>query len=450
MVSPFSPRRWSQPPIHRQRRKVRPEVQVLEGRSLLSGYQQINLVGYQPGMAPHTDPNLNGWGMDFAPGGPFCVADTTPGVATFYDASGQVLPQVVTIPAAPSQPLGPVGRPTGVVYNPTSDFVISENGKSAPAEFLFDARDGTISGWNPAVDPDHAIIMVDNSTESPSCADYTGLVIAQNSQGQNVLYAADFHNNKIDMFDGSFHSLGSFTDPSVPTQYPGHTAWQVEDLNGQLWVTYASHKPGPYGGAVDIFDTDGNLLTPNHFTANAPGAGPLENPWGIVQAPAKFGAFSNDILIGNVEGDGNINAFDPATGAFLGQLQHPDGTPVAIPGLWDLTFGGGSPDNGLSKQLYFDAGPNVPDPAGNGLFGRIIAAGNQRNGQGVGTDNAAVSAAKTAIVGLAPLPSATATDPQATAYGWLIDIAPISSGVFTTLVQQGKSNKTNGETVLGA
>ena len=341
MASLFSPRRRSKPPIGRRRRTVRLELQPLEERSLLSGYQQINLVGYQPGMAPHTDPNLNGWGMDFAPGGPFCVADTTPGVATFYDRSGQVLPQVVTIPAAPSQPLGPVGRPTGVVYNPTSDFVISENGKSAPAEFLFDARDGTISGWNPAVDPDHAIIMVDNSTESPSRADYTGLVIAQNSQGQNVLYAADFHNNKIDMFDGGFHSLGSFTDPNVPAQYPGHTAWQVEDLNGQLWVTFASHKPGPYGGVVDIFDTDGNLLTPNHFAANAPG-GPLANPWGIVQAPAHFGTFSNDILIGNVEG-GDIDAFDPATGAFLGSLQKPDGTPIAIPGLWDLAFGAGSP-----------------------------------------------------------------------------------------------------------
>jgi len=433
----------------RRRRTAHLEVQPLEQRSLLSGYQQINLVGYQDGMASHTDPNLNGWGMDFAPGGPFCVADTTPGVATFYDASGQVLPQVVTIPAAPSQPLGPVGRPTGVVYNPTSDFVISANGKSAPAEFLFDARDGTISGWNPAVDPDHAIIMVNNSTESPSRADYTGLVIAENSQKQNVLYAADFHNNKIDMFDGGFHSLGSFTDPNVPAQYPGHTAWQVEDINGQLWVTYASHKPGPYGGAVDIFDTDGNLLTPNHFAANLPGAGHLENPWGIVQAPAKFGAFSNDILIGNVEGDGNINAFDPVTGAYLGQLQHPDGTPVAIAGLWDLTFGGGSPDNGLSKQLYFDAGPNVPNPAGNGLFGRIIAAGSEGNVQRASTDGAAVPAAKSTIAGLGPLPPTSGASPQATAYGWLIDLGPPSGAVFTTLVHQGKGNKTGWEAVLG-
>jgi hypothetical protein len=199
---------------------------------------------------------------------------------------------------------------------------------------------------------------------------------------------------------------------------------------------------------VDIFDTDGNLLTPNHFTANAPG-GPLANPWGIVQAPADFGAFSNDILIGNVEG-GDIDAFDPATGAFLGQLQHPDGTPISIPGLWDLTFGGGSPDDGLSKQLYFDAGPNVPNPAGNGLFGRIIAAGNQGNGQGAGTDGASVLTARSTIAGLAPVRPASAAVPQATAYGWLIDIAPTSGGVFMTIVHQGKGNKTGWEVGLGA
>jgi hypothetical protein len=149
----------------------------------------------------------------------------------------------------------------------------------------------------------------------------------------------------------------------------------VEEIGGRLWVTYAAHKPGPFGGVVDVFDTDGHLLTPSHFAANAPGAGPLESPWGIVQAPADFGAFSNDILIGNVEGAGNINAFDPATGAYLGPLTHPDGTPVAIAGLWDLTFGGDSPANGLAKQLYFNAGPNAVSMAGNGLFGRIIAAG---------------------------------------------------------------------------
>jgi uncharacterized protein (TIGR03118 family) len=399
---PTAPRRHK---AHRTiafpRRCFRPRIEILEDRIVLSGYQQLNLVGYLPGMAPHTDPNLNGWGMDFAPDGPFCVADTFRGAATFYDRSGDVLPQVVTIPAAPSHPLGPVGRPEGLVYNPTADFVISEDGRSAPAVFLFATRDGTISGWNPAVDPDHAIIMVDNSTEAHP-ANYTGLVIAQNSYGQNVLYAADFgrsnsnSNNRVDMFDGSFQSLGYFTDPNVAVQYPGYNAWQVEEVNGQLWVAFAIHTP-PNGGVVDIFDTDGHLLTPNHFTANAGGAGPLENPWGIVQAPAHFGAFSNDILIGNVEGDGNINAFDPTTGAFLGPLRHPDGTPIAIPGLWDLTFGGGSHVNGRTNQLFFDAGPNLPDPPGNGLFGMIFAAG-----RGEGDDADGENAAGRAGPGNAP------------------------------------------------
>jgi uncharacterized protein (TIGR03118 family) len=371
-----------------------PRLELLEDRTVPSGYQQINLLGELPGVAPHTDPNLDGWGMETLPNG-FVVADAPLGVATFYDANGKVLPQVVTVPPAPSQPLGPVGKPRGVVYNSTSEFVISEDGRSAPALVLFGTRDGTISGWNPAVDPDHAIIMVDNSSELPAAynhAMYSSLHIAQNSRGQNVLYAADRGHNRIDMFDGQFHFLGSFTDPHVSVQSPGHPgAWQVEDApNWQLFVLFTM-ETGPFGqsgGIVDIFDTDGHLLTPNHFAANGLGAGPLESPWGIVQAPADFGAFSNDILIGNDEGPGYINAFDPGTGAFLGHLTHADGTPIAIPGLWYLTFGGGTAQTGLTKQLYFDAGPNLEQNLGQGLFGRIIAAG-QGDGQGRSAESAA-------------------------------------------------------------
>src|SRR5262249_11741914 len=132
---------------------------------------------------------------------------------------------------------------------------------------------------------------------------------------------------------------------------------------------------GPHGGVVDVFDTDGNLLTPNHFAANAPGAGPLENPWGITQAPAKFGAYSNDLLIGNVAGAGNINVYDPVPGDYLGQMMQPNGTPIAITGLWDLEFGDGVPDSGKTNQLFFDAGPNAPGVSGYGLFGVIHAAG---------------------------------------------------------------------------
>ena len=138
---------------------------------------------------------------------------------------------------------------------------------------------------------------------------------------------------------------------------------------------------------MDVFNTDGKLLTPNHFAANGPGAGPLQNPWGIVQAPANFGAYSNDLLIGNVAGAGNINVFDPATGAYLGQLDQPDGTPIAITGLWDLEFGDGTPHGGKTNQLFFDAGPNAPGVSINGLFGVIQAAGDQ-GGKGGGDPRA--------------------------------------------------------------
>jgi uncharacterized protein (TIGR03118 family) len=377
-----------------------PRIEILEDRTVPSGYEQINLVGEVPGVAPHTDPNLNGWGMDVAPNGPFAVVDNGVGVASFYDANGKVLPQVVTIPTPPGRPPGPDTTARGVVYNPTSEFVISEDGRSAPAQFLFCTRSGTISGWTPAVDPDHAIILVDNSTEGPSGAWYSGLVIDRNSRGQNVLYAADRANDKVDMFDGAFHFLGSFTDPTVSAYLPTHPgSWQVEDVNGRLFVAFttsAGPASGPFGGVVDVFDTDGHLLTPNHFAANAPGAGPLDSPWGIVQAPADFGPFSNDILIGNVAGAGYVNAFDPATGAFLGRLTKPDGTPIAIPGLWDMTFGGGTPRTGRTNQLYFDAGPTLAQEYGQGLFGRIIVAGE------VGEGNSPDSTAPSVSLSLAP------------------------------------------------
>jgi uncharacterized protein (TIGR03118 family) len=355
---------------------------------VLSGYQQTNLVGYEPGIAHFTDPNLNGWGMVSMPDGSFCVSNAfTTGLATFYDRSGHVLPQTITVPSSSVPTLfgtpGSPGHPTGVVYNPTSDFVISENGVSAPALLIFDTIDGTISGWNPAVDPTHAIVIRD-TWAAGNPAIYTGLEIGQDSAGDNVLYATDFLGDHVEMINGSFTTISTFTDPSVSSFADGSfRAWSVQAVNGNLYVTFASLKDFD-GGVVDVFDVDGNLLTPNHFAANGPGVGgPLQNPWGITQAPAKFGAYSNDVLIGNVAGAGNINVFDPTTGAYLGQLNQPNGTPIAITGLWDLDFGDGTPGSGKTNQLFFDAGPNAPGVSINGLFGVIRAAGDQApNGGG--------------------------------------------------------------------
>jgi uncharacterized protein (TIGR03118 family) len=370
----------------RQRASFRPRPEALEDRWLLSGFQQTNLDGYRPGIAHFTDTNLNAWGMASMPDGSFVVSNTfTTGLATFFSSSGKVLPQTITIPGSASSAIdqalgiGPGGHPTGVVYNPTNKFMISEHGKSAPARLIFDTLDGTISGWNPKVDPTHAIVMADNGAAGDA---YTGLDMAQNSRRQFVLYATDFTQNRVEMFNSDFKAIGTFTDPTVTSIEPSFGTWSVQALNGKLYVTFAS-LADTHGGVVDVFDTDGNLLTPHHFAANAFVAGPLENPWGIIQAPANFGAYSHDLLIGNVAGAGNINVFDPSTGAYLGQLNQPDGTPTAITGLWDLEFGDGTPHGGKTNQLFFDAGPNAPGVSINGLFGVIQPAGHKgRKGGG--------------------------------------------------------------------
>ncbi|PYK76137.1 MAG: TIGR03118 family protein [Verrucomicrobia bacterium] len=359
-------------------------ILVLVSTSATAQYVQTNLVGYQPGIAFYTDRFLNGWGMDTAPDGSFCVANTATGKATFYAQSsralpGKPLPLIITIPPAPSQPFGPVGTPTGVAYNRTNQFVISAHGRTAPARFLFDTLDGTISGWNPEVDPTHAIIVVDNSAEQPFPASYTALLLGRNSHGKAVLYAADsgngpdISNNRIDMFGGQFQTIGSFTDPTVATQYPGNTVFQVEDVDEKIFVTFAGFA-APFGGIVDIFDVDGNLLTPNHFAANAGGQGPLVNPWPIAKAPNNFGKFSGAILIGNVE-DGRINAFNQS-GDFLGTLRHKGGEPIVIPGLWEFIFKQNADCD--CAELFFTAGVNAVDFAGNGLFGIISAADKNR------------------------------------------------------------------------
>jgi uncharacterized protein (TIGR03118 family) len=341
--------------------------------------------------------------MTSMPDGSFCVANTfSTGLATFYDRSGHVLPRTITVPSSAVPTLfgapGSLGHPTGVVYNPTSDFVItSADGKSAPARLIFDTIDGTISGWNPAVDPTHAIVLRDTWAEG-SPAVYTGLQIGH-SAGDNVLYAADFlgpngtptsPQGRVEMIgngvDGSFTTIRTFTDPSVTIFSDGsYGAWSVQAVNDKLYVTFAS-LVDLGGGVVDVFDTDGGNMV--RFAANYAGIGQgsLQNPWGITQAPANFGAYSNDLLIGNVAGAGNINVFDPNTHAYLGQLRQPDGAPIAITGLWDMDFGEGTPDSGKTNQLFFDAGPNHPGDSTGGLFGVIRAAGDQ-GGNGGGPNS---------------------------------------------------------------
>src|SRR5205085_2920948 len=285
---------------------------------------------------------VNPWGIATTPTSPFWVSDNHAGVSTLYDSAGVKQALVVTIPT----PAGgtPPSAPTGVIFNNTTDFQVG----GAAAKFIFVGEDGVVSAWASGSD---AVLMADNSASE---AIYKGLAQGT-SGGANYLYAADFHNGKIDVFDGTFKPAtlaGSFSDPNIPA---GFAPFNVANIGGQLYVTYAKQDEdkeddvaGPGNGYVDIFDTAGNLV--RRFASQ----GALNSPWAVTVAPSGFGPFGGALLIGNF-GDGRINAYDPNTGAWLGALKDGKGNAISIEGLWALKFGNGG-NGGDPFALYFTAG----------------------------------------------------------------------------------------------
>lgn len=285
--------------------------------------------------AKHIDPNLvDAWGLCQGPGGdPVWVSDNGTGLSTVYaQGSGNVEAIVVTIPG---------GNPTGCAYNPTSGFQVTEGSKSGAALFLFDSEPGIISGWSSTVDASNAIVAYDGSGHGSS---YKGLALdASNS----LLFAADFTNDRIEVFNSSFTMTNSFTDKSLKHYGP----FNVALLNGNLYVAFArqgkgiNEKDGPGLGAVDVFSESGTLIQQLVATGGA-----LNAPWGMTIAPSNFNEFAGALLVGNF-GNGWVNAYDLSTGASLGTLNDKKGNPIEIPGLWAL-------DPVPSNDITYSAGPN--------------------------------------------------------------------------------------------
>jgi uncharacterized protein (TIGR03118 family) len=327
-------------------------------------YQQRNLVsdGFVP--ADNKDPNLvNAWGVAFNPFGPVWVADNGTGLSTLYNGDGKPQPLVVQIPAPAGS--GGNGTPTGTVFNGSNDFVVSNGTASGPSRFIFATEDGVIAGWSPAVDMTHAIRAVDNS--STTGAIYKAIALSAGGNG-NLLYAADFHNNKIDVFDRDFKLVSlpgdAFSDPNLPA---GFAPFGLQAIHGDLYVSYAKQDADKHDdvkgkglGFVNVFDPNGHLIR------RLVSQGALNAPWGMVLAPAGFGKFANRLLVGNF-GDGMINAYDLATGRFIGRLKQADRRPVAIDGLWGIAFGNGFANQPVNT-LFFAAGPADES---HGLYGRI-------------------------------------------------------------------------------
>lgn len=325
-----------------------------------NSFDWVNLVSDIDGVGRRTDENLvNPWGLAIAPNGAIWVANNGTGTATVYNSKGKPLPSednplVVTIPTAPSNAEG--GNPTGQVFNSTLDFIISDNGRSGKAIFIFASEDGVISGWNPMVDPTNAVVGADQSATG---AIYKGLAVGVVG-GNSFLFATNFHAGTVDIFDKNFALVvkaGAFQDPNLPA---GFAPFGIQNIQNKLYVTYAQQDadkeddvPGPGAGFVNVFDLQGNFI--RRFASQ----GTLNAPWGLARSQEKFGKFGGALLVGNF-GDGRINAFSFRTGAFLGQLENADDDPLAFDGLWALSF--------LGKSLFFTAG--IADEE-HGLFGVI-------------------------------------------------------------------------------
>jgi len=348
---------------------------LLPTRASAQHYVQTNLVSDVAG-AQVVDPNLrNGWGLTHGATTPWWVSANHTGTSTVYDTSTSpptVKPTVVTIPAASP---GDQGSPTGIVYNGSpTDFLI-EPGKAAV--FIWVTEDGTVSGWNPAVNATKAIIKVNNS-QKPAPGDgaiYKGATIAE-IEGHKYLLAADFHHSRIDIFDTTFRLVqppaGFFVDSQIPT---GYGPFNVQGIGPNVYVAYAKQDSdredevaGPGLGFVDVFTPSGQLLQ------RLQRGNWLNAPWGMTLAPAFFGEFSHALLVGNF-GSGTIAAYNSVTGRFIGNMLTPSGATLAIDGLWGIAFGNGGA-SGPANSLFFAAGPNDEN---DGLFGALTPVASELN-----------------------------------------------------------------------
>lgn len=336
------------------------------GGMSMSGYVATSLVSDHgatgnPYASANIDTHLvNAWGLAFNPNGFVWVADNGTSTSTLYDGNGVPQTLVVAIPAGTAG----AASPTGIVYNGTTDFVVSQGGVSGASPFIFAGEAGTLSGWSPGVNLNNAIKVFDGAAAG---AVYKGLALAAGG-GANFLYAADFHNARVDVFDATFTKVaaaGGFTDPTLPA---GYAPFGIQAIGGSIYVAFAKQDATAHDdvagaglGIVDVFDATG------HFVKRLVDAGgALNAPWGMALAPANFGTFSNALLVANF-GDGKINAFNATTGALMGALSNSAGMPIAIDGLWGIAFG-----NGLNSQptdtLFFTGGPSDET---HGVYGRI-------------------------------------------------------------------------------
>ena len=302
---------------------------------------------------------VNSWGLAASPTGPWWTANEASGSSTLYSGTGARQRLRVRVE----------GGPTGVVYNGGRGFVVFGRGRSGPARFLYAAEDGTIRGWSPSVPESWSEVAEVAVDVGARAAVFRGLALAAGR-----LYATDFHNGRVEVFDTRWRRVvrrGAFADPSIPSWY---APFGIRAIGRRVFVTYVWRAPvngndAPTGGYVDEFDLDGRLV------ARVARMGPLNAPWGIALAPAGFGSYGGDLLVGNF-GDGRINAFRRRGGDWIhaGPLRGRDRRPLELNGLWGLAFGNGALA-GPRTTLFFASGPHrwhgATESEVHGLLGAI-------------------------------------------------------------------------------
>ena len=351
-------------------------VASLAAPAFAQHFKEADLTSDQTGVASQLDTNLvNPWGLSRSSGGPWWISDNGTGLSTLYDGTGAVKSLVVAIPTGDAS-VSTTGTPTGTVFNGGPGFALAP-GK--PALFLFVTEDGTVSGWNPGVSLTSAVLKVNTKSASVFKGAALATVTSPSGVSSDYLYAADFREGRIQVYNSSYMSVSlreeAFRDEDLPD---GFAPFNIQNIGGDLYVTFAKQDgekhdevDGAGLGYVDVFTPSGRLV--RRFEHGKW----LNGPWALAMAPGDFGIYSHDLLVGQF-GSGNVAVYDPATGRFKGLLRDSLNKPIAIPGLWGLSFGNDAA-SGLATTLYFSAGV---DGEQHGLFGSITpvenALGNAR------------------------------------------------------------------------
>ena len=337
-------------------------------------YNRTDLISSIPGVGsnPLDTQLINSWGLTRSNGSTWWVADNGTGLATLYNGTGSKQALVVTIPVPPN--VNPPSLPTGIVSNSTPDFALPG---STAAKFIFVTEQGVIAAWNGG---NTAVIVKDNSKKG---AIYKGVTIAE-WNGKHFLYVANFHSGEVEVYDSNFmpmtldkHAFTDGDEDDDSSNRGGYFAeprgkfapFNVQAIGTNLYVTYARQDAdrqdevdGAGQGFVDVFNPAGQRLARLQ-------RGPWFNaPWGVALAPGEFGEFSHSLLVG-MFGSGQIAAFNPIDGSFIGLMRKPDNSILSVDGLWALGFGAGNANSGPYNTLFFTSGPNNEH---DGTFGTLV------------------------------------------------------------------------------